>query len=92
MQCGSLERWQRRHKVSAVLHHIKLHPERGDTDTETYLGFALSDAEVKGTGAEGLWEQSETRMSTLYVITRCKPITPLLPRSDPLSQETVYNR
>lgn len=85
-------------EFSAVLHHVKLHPERGDADTETYLGFALTDAEVEGTGDEGLWEQFDTRVMTLYVITHCKPVTPfplteLIKLSDgiPISADYGYS-
>lgn len=44
-------------EYSATLHHIRLHPKRGDHETETYLGFTLIDEEVEGTSKEGLWEQ-----------------------------------
>lgn len=63
-------------EFSAILHHIKLDPLRGDDETETYLGFALTDHEVDETSNEGLWEQFGKRVKTLYVITHCKPISP----------------
>jgi hypothetical protein len=78
----------------AMLHRVKIYPKRGDSDTETILGFELD--ETKG---EGLWEKDRKRVDTLYVITHCVklskpfPMTRLVKVSDdePISEKYGYS-
>ena len=82
----------------ATLHHIKLHPERDDAETEKYLSFAITDAEAKGAGEEGLWEKGGNMARTLYTITHCEqisyfPFTELIKLTDgkPISANYGYS-
>jgi hypothetical protein len=78
----------------ADLHDIHLHPEYGDGRTDQLL--ALTTASTQG---EGLWENKEHPVETLYVITNCRRIqrpfhmTKLVKVSDdkPISSDYGYS-
>lgn len=61
-------------EYEAIIHRIKLAPQKRDQDTENLLRFSL-----KETMEEGLWEKGRKRVTTLYVITHCKKISSPFP-------------
>ena len=61
----------------ADLCDVKTHPFRGDPKTEELLGVTTTS-----TKDEGLWEQYERKVKTLYCVMRCRKLA----RPFPLSQ------
>ena len=73
---------------------MKTHPFRGDPKTEELLGFTTTS-----TKDEGLWEQDQKKVKTLYCVMRCRklarpfPLFQLMKADDgePLSADYHYS-
>jgi hypothetical protein len=85
---------KKRVEYEALLHQIHLDPVVGQPDTIEILAL-----ELESTKNEGLWEQYEKPVKTLYVISHCKrleepfPFTSLIKLEDekPISENYGYS-
>jgi hypothetical protein len=81
-------------EYAAMLHRVHLDPNADDPVTQEVLF-----TELESTRKEGLWEQFDQKVQTLYVISHCEqlvkpfPITELIKASDgtPISQDYSYS-
>lgn len=81
-------------EYEAILHQIYLDPVAGNTDTQEVLA-----SQLESTHEEGLWEQYEKPIKTLYVISHCRrlekpfPISALIKVTDnkPISENYGYS-